>query len=98
MLEPTYGALIEGVRASRAVAPDETGWRINGQKAWLWAFAGEDVTVYLIAFGRGYVHATEVLGEDYSGCLSVTAGHPTGGSRPPGIKRVLPICSAGRAS
>jgi transposase len=68
-LEPTYLALIEGVRASRAVAPDETGWRINGQKAWLWAFAGEEVTVYLIAFGRGYEHAAEVLGEDYSGVL-----------------------------
>jgi transposase len=68
-LEPTYGALIEGVRASRAVAPDETGWRINGQKAWLWAFAGEDVTVYLIAFGRGYEHAAEILGEDYAGVL-----------------------------
>jgi len=26
-LQPTYRALIEGVRASPAVAPDETGWR-----------------------------------------------------------------------
>jgi transposase len=69
VLEPTYEALIEGVRASRAVAPDETGWRINGQKAWLWAFAGEDVTVYLIASGRGYEHAAEILGEDFSGVL-----------------------------
>jgi transposase len=68
-LEPTYRALIEGVRCSRAVAPDETGWRINGQKAWLWAFAGERVTVYLIAAGRGYEHACEILGEDYSGVL-----------------------------
>jgi transposase len=68
-LEPTYRALIEGVRASRAVAPDETGWRIGGRKAWLWAFAGEDVTVYLIASGRGYEHAVEILGEDYSGVL-----------------------------
>ena len=68
-LEPTYRALIEGVRASRAVAPDETGWRINGHKAWLWAFAGDQVTVYLIASGRGYQHAAEVLGEDYSGVL-----------------------------
>ncbi|MEA2130243.1 MAG: transposase [Solirubrobacteraceae bacterium] len=68
-LEPTYRALIEGVRASRAVAPDETGWRINGQKAWLWAFAGENVTVYLIAGGRGYEHAAEVLGEGYAGVL-----------------------------
>jgi len=68
-LEPTYEALIEGVRASRAVAPDETGWRINGQKAWLWAFAGDQVTVYLIAAGRGYEHAERILGEDYSGVL-----------------------------
>ncbi len=68
-LEPTYKALIQGVRSSRAVAPDETGWRINGQKAWLWAFAGENVTVYLIAAGRGYEHAVEVLGEDFCGVL-----------------------------
>jgi transposase len=68
-LEPTYRALIEGVRASAAVAPDETGWRINGQKAWLWAFAGENLTVYLIAAGRGFEHACEVLGENYSGVL-----------------------------
>jgi transposase len=61
--------LIGGVRLSRAVAPDETGWRINGQKAWLWAFAGENVTVYLIAPGRGYEHAIEILGEDFSGVL-----------------------------
>jgi transposase len=68
-LEPTSRALIEGVRASRAVAPDETGWRVNGQKAWLWAFAGENVTVYLIAGGRGYEHAAQVLGEGYAGVL-----------------------------
>ncbi len=30
-LAPTYEALIEGVRASPAVAPDETGWPINGE-------------------------------------------------------------------
>ncbi len=68
-LEPTYQALIEGVRSSPTVAPDETGWRINGRKAWLWAFAGENVTVYLIAPGRGYEHAAQVLGEEFSGVL-----------------------------
>jgi transposase len=68
-LEPTYQALIEGARASAAVAPDETGWRINGQKAWLWAFAGENITVYVIAEGRGYEHAAGVHGADFSGVL-----------------------------
>jgi transposase len=69
VLEPTYEAVVEGVRSSRAVAPDETGWRINGQKAWLWAFAGEDLTVYLIARGRGCEQAVEILGEKFSGVL-----------------------------
>jgi transposase len=68
-LEATYEALIEGIRASRAVAPDETGWRINGRKAWLWAFAGDQVTVYLIAPGRGSEHAVVILGEDYDSVL-----------------------------
>lgn len=68
-LEPTYRALIESVRESRVVAPDETGWRVDGRKAWLWAFAGEDATVYLIACGRGYEDAKVILGEDFSGAL-----------------------------
>lgn len=68
-LEPTYRALCEGVRASSVVAPDETGWRVDASKAWLWAFVGEGVTVYLIAAGRGYEQAIEVLGTDFSGTL-----------------------------
>ena len=68
-LEPTYRALIESVRESPVVAPDETGWRVDGRKAWLWAFAGEDATVYLVASGRGYEEAKVILGEDFSGVL-----------------------------
>jgi transposase len=68
-LEPTYAALVEGVRASRVVAPDETGWRVEGSKAWLWAFVGEGLTVYRIAAGRGYEQAVEILGADFGGVL-----------------------------
>jgi Transposase IS66 family len=35
--QPTYQALVAGVRASPVVAPDETGWRVGGGRAWLWA-------------------------------------------------------------
>lgn len=69
VLEPTYAALAEGVRASEAVAPDETGWRVDAEKAWLWAFVGDGVTVYLIAAGRGYEEAKLVLGADFAGVL-----------------------------
>jgi transposase len=66
---PTYQALIEGVRASLAVAADETGWRVCGIRQWLWVFVGDGVTVYLIADGRGYDQASVVLGADFSGVL-----------------------------
>jgi transposase len=33
--QPTYQALVAGVRASPVVAPDEAGWRVGGTKAWL---------------------------------------------------------------
>jgi transposase len=69
VLEPTYAALCEGVRASPVVAPDETGWRVDGSKAWLWAFVGSGLTVYLIAPGRGYGQAVEILGAEFSGTL-----------------------------
>lgn len=67
--EPTYQALVEGVRQSSVVAPDETGWRVGGAKAWLWAFVGDGVTVYQIAEGRGYAEAEKVLGAGFSGVL-----------------------------
>lgn len=68
-LGPTYAALCEGVRASRVVAPDETGWRVDASRAWLWAFVGDGVTVYLIASGRGYEQACSILGTDFAGVL-----------------------------
>lgn len=66
---PTYRALIAGVRNSAVVSPDETGWRVGGRGAWLWVFVGEDVTVYLIAPGRGYAQASGVLGGDFAGVI-----------------------------
>jgi transposase len=67
--QPTYTALATGVRASPVVAPDETGWRVGGAKAWLWAFVGTALVVYHIATGtgaRGFDTAQTVLG-DYTG-------------------------------
>jgi transposase len=67
--QPTDQALIAGVRASPVVAPDETGWRVAGRKAWLWAFVGDQLTVYHVAAGRGDDDAAHVLGEDDDGVL-----------------------------
>jgi transposase len=66
---PTYEALLEAVRQSPVVAPDETGWRVGGRSWWLWVFVGHKATVYRIAYGRGFGEAAEVLGEDFAGVL-----------------------------
>lgn len=67
--EPTYERLVKSVRASPVVYPDETGWRIGGWGAWLWAFATPESTVYAIERGRGWAEAASVLGEDYAGVI-----------------------------
>jgi len=68
----TYDALKAALRASEVVSPDETGWRVDAERGWLWVFVGDKVTVYDIAVGEGsrsYAVAKDVLGEDYGGVL-----------------------------
>lgn len=68
----TYDALVAALRASPVVSPDETGWRIDGERGWLWVFVGDTVTVYDIALGpgaRGFDTAAAILGEEYSGVI-----------------------------
>jgi transposase len=66
---PTYTALIETVRQSPLVVPDETGWRVGAQLQWLWVCATPDTTVYAIHPGRGFDQAAALLGADFAGVL-----------------------------
>lgn len=66
---PTYAALIETVRQSPVVVPDETGWRVGAQLQWLWVYATTTTTVYAIQPGRGFDQAATILGAEYSGIL-----------------------------
>ena len=67
--EPTYQALVEHVRGSPSVTPDETGWKVGGQLWWMWVFSTPQVTVYAIQPGRGFEQAARVLGADFAGFL-----------------------------
>jgi transposase len=68
--EPTYQGLIEQIRGSPVVYPDETGWKLAGRNAWLWAVTNLKLTVYSILRGRGYAEAASILGEEYCGILA----------------------------
>jgi transposase len=67
--EATYEHLIQVLRKSRIVYPDETGWRVGGARAWLWAMTTVTETVYLIERGRGFPEAAKILGELFAGIL-----------------------------
>jgi transposase len=67
--EPTYQGLIEVIRNSSTVTPDETGWKVGGRLQWLWVFASAQATVYSIQPGRGFDQAAAVLGVGFAGFL-----------------------------
>lgn len=67
--QPLYQELVETIRTSPVVYPDESGWRVGGRSAWLWVFTNRRETVYSIASGRGFAEAAEILGEEYAGTL-----------------------------
>ena len=74
--EATYEHLKEVLRKSRIVYPDETGWRVGGAKAWLWAMTTVTETVYLIERGRGFPEAAKILGELFAGILGCDGWAP----------------------
>jgi transposase len=47
-LQPAYQEIRQHLAESKRVTPDETGWRVGGQPAWLHAWVGDDVTGYVI--------------------------------------------------
>ncbi len=67
--QPIYEELVQAIRKSAVVYPDESGWRIGGRGGWLWAFTNRCETVYAIVRGRGFAQAATVLGESYGGVL-----------------------------
>ncbi len=50
--------------------PDETGWRVGGQTAWLHAFASEHATCYEIDPNRSHEPAERLLGIDWRGAMT----------------------------
>lgn len=68
-LEATCAALLAELNAAAAVTMDESGWRIAGMPAWLWAATTATTTVYAICDGRGFDDATTLLDAAFSGVL-----------------------------
>lgn len=68
-LKPEYEAIRSSIRQSLSVHIDETGWRLDGESCWLWAFTNDSFTIYEVNPSRGHQVVLEQLGEDYCGTI-----------------------------
>ena len=68
-LEPDYQLILQEVKESETITPDETGWRIGGHPAWLHVWVGDRATAYAIDSQRSAAVLTRVIGEDWNGTM-----------------------------
>ncbi|MBL7158829.1 MAG: IS66 family transposase [Candidatus Omnitrophica bacterium] len=66
---PTYEALKESLKQGRFIHADETGWKIDGDNAWVWKFSNKKICVTHTDLSRGQKVVEDVLGDKYNGTL-----------------------------
>jgi transposase len=66
---PQHHEIQRSVRGSPRVTADETGWRVNGENAWLHVMVGTRATLYEIDEGRGFEVSAAMLGTNFQGHL-----------------------------
>lgn len=68
-LEGEYDRIAQEVKTARVMGGDETGWRIGGKLAWLWAFVTDKACIYLIEPFRSGKVVKRFLGGKFAGTL-----------------------------
>jgi len=68
-LQPAYEEAILELRHSAVVHADETSWWVGGPGWWLWVFATQKMTLYVVIQSRARAVALGVLGNDFAGVL-----------------------------
>ena len=66
---PEYERIGRKVKRARIVGSDETGWPMNGENHWLWAFVTKKLTYFKYSPSRGRTVPQEVLGKDFKGTV-----------------------------
>jgi len=68
-LDVEKAVILEAIRGSPQVHVDETGWRLDGKRSWVWAFVNEKLAYYQVERSRGRNVVKETLGEEFDGTL-----------------------------
>ena len=64
-----YAGLEDQLKSAAVLNVDETGWRQNGEKRWIWAFVAPVFTFYIVATSRGVAVLESLLGAAFQGIL-----------------------------
>jgi hypothetical protein len=95
-----YTDLMESLKKARVLYIDETGWKVDGLRWWLWVFVNAKVTIYQATASRGGKVAADILGSNFLG--TVVADFYAAYNRLPGkaqkclahLFRELAVCAA----
>jgi transposase len=68
-LEPVYKGIEFSLPAQPILHGDETGWKMDGQKWYLWCFCNKSIVYYHPDPSRGSKVPKSILGSDYGGVL-----------------------------
>ena len=61
--------LLEAIRGSPQLHVDETGWRLDGKKSWVWALANKRLAYYHVDRSRARKVLKGLLGTEFNGTL-----------------------------
>ena len=82
-----YQRLRDSVCASRVVHTDDTGWRVDGEGAFLMAFETDDATVYQARARHRNEEVREVVPSDYGGVMVTDRGRSYDAQALSGVKQ-----------
>ncbi len=69
ILQPWYEDIQRDALNSSVLNADETGWRVDGKTHWLWCFASNDLSYFLIDQSRGQPALLRFFIEEFEGTL-----------------------------
>ena len=73
---PVYEVLKEKIATSKVVGGDESGVKIDGDKAWFWVFQNSLYTYIKVAYSRGYKTITETFSNGFPNSIYVSDSLP----------------------
>ncbi len=69
-LAPAYEEAMESLPHQEKLNVDETGWKENGKRLWVWMFCSQALACFAIRPSRGCKVLKEILGEVFGGALT----------------------------